>query len=303
MIRPGSALAVPAFTTGTSTNTGANPSSSFSWSINNTATGSTTDIGVVCLTVRNGTNTTISTVTWGGVPMTQLSTANNSTVEKASIWYTLNPPDGSKTISVSATGTAGRWAAAALVYSGVDQTTPFGTAVTGIGSTTNATVSIASASTERALACIGKQNSSESNLTPGSKATQRAENHSTNSTASNNSVVHTNDEVGASSVAVNATWPSTSRQWAMVGVGLKPAPTPYSDADSHEDAHADSDSEAHTDFDPDAHSHAHSNISTPNTDSDENATADSNADDSPLPRRTVERVRNTSNARIFCRRY
>ncbi len=218
------ALAVPALSGVAVTNTGAASSASFDWSITNGAAGSSTDVGIVCVTVQRGTDTTISSVQWGGAAMTQLATANDSRFEKASIWYRLNPPDGSATVSVRSTGAAGRSAAAALVFNGVDQGAPFGAPATATGNTTNATASLASATGQLALACIGKQDSSEPDLTPGPGATQRAESHSTNRTASGNSVMHVNTEAGATAVTLNATWPSTRRQWAMVGVGLRPAP-------------------------------------------------------------------------------
>jgi hypothetical protein len=108
-------------------------------------------------------------------------------------------------------------------YSGVDQTTPVGTAVTaqsaGVGTTT-ATVNASSAASE--LVVDGMITRQGQTITAGANQTDRG-----NVTDSANWVAGISEEAGAGTVTMSWTLGSDNL-WAIVAVPLKPAAAPTS---------------------------------------------------------------------------
>jgi hypothetical protein len=118
------ASAIQTFTGGTS----------LSWS--HTAAGSNrlarVYIGAAHLTTRT------YSVTWNSVSMTQAAIASNagmasSVTGEAMIYEMVAPAASSQTVAITVTGGGARGCAISVSYTGVDQTTPSGTASTGTG--------------------------------------------------------------------------------------------------------------------------------------------------------------------------
>jgi hypothetical protein len=118
-----------------------NSGSIANWSTSNPATASFTCSGsdrILFVGVfTNGTVTALS-ATYNGVSMTQLAfftDANTPTGNKQAVFYMVNPPTGSNTVSVTRTGGANMSIIAAS-YNGVDQSNPIDAHVTDAGTGT-----------------------------------------------------------------------------------------------------------------------------------------------------------------------
>ena len=104
---------------------------------------------VVGIAYRNNSSQTVTSVTYGGQALTLVGTAANSTMARVYIYSLLNPANGSNTLTVNWNASLGYEAViGAVVYQGVNQTTPIGTfsSSTGTGSTQSVAVSGSSGS-------------------------------------------------------------------------------------------------------------------------------------------------------------
>ncbi|HVU59462.1 MAG TPA: hypothetical protein VHC98_01335 [Candidatus Saccharimonadales bacterium] len=98
--------------------------------------------------VSLGNTHSVASVTYNGTPLTLLHAASCPTAVfpsgcDAEVWYMLAPPTGSNTLAVTLTGADFFTFDAASFYN-VDQSTPFGTAQTQIGTAATTSVTIAS---------------------------------------------------------------------------------------------------------------------------------------------------------------
>lgn len=126
----GPARADIAFDAPSSVDGGANATGNtapLTWSHTVTSTG-TNRILIVGVAMRNAAAQTVAAngVTYNGVVLTQLDAQDVASASRIEMWYLLNPPTGANTVSVTTTADV-RMAAGATSYTGVDQTTPFGT--------------------------------------------------------------------------------------------------------------------------------------------------------------------------------
>ena len=88
-----------------------------------------------CATTACGTATS---VTYGGTPLTLAGEAVNGTV-RTELWYLVAPPTGSHSVVVTSP-VATDVTASSISFTGVNQTTPLGTLVSAIGTSTTPSV-------------------------------------------------------------------------------------------------------------------------------------------------------------------
>jgi hypothetical protein len=162
---------------------------------------------------------TISGVTYDSNAMTMLAQANNAGVAVSQIWYLLAPASGTKTIAITTAGTARKISAGSRTYSGVHQTTSWGTAVTATGASTTPSVTISSASGE--LVIDHAMGAGTDTFTVGSGQTERY-NVVTGGGGPPNQNARSagSEEAGAASVTMDWTI-GASISWATVGAPLK----------------------------------------------------------------------------------
>jgi subtilisin-like proprotein convertase family protein len=166
---------------------------------------------------------TVSTMTYAGQSMSFLTGVTDAGARiRSEMWYIKAPTTGTNdiviTFSANAVAVAG-----GMSYTGVDQTTPVGTAATAQGSGTAPSVVVSSAPGELVLDTVGiRQNTGGTQtLTAGSGQQERY--NDVSGTSSNSNVVGAgSEEVGAASVTMS--WTAfSSGAWAIVAVGIKPA--------------------------------------------------------------------------------
>lgn len=107
-------MAIALDTTSTGTNTSGSP---LTWS--HTCTGR--DLALIVAACNGAATATITAASYGGYPMTQITSGVTSTNDKITLWFLLSPPTGSNTVSVTFGGTAPNCNGAAISYTGVRQ--------------------------------------------------------------------------------------------------------------------------------------------------------------------------------------
>ncbi len=200
------------------TNTNPAPGSE-SWS--HTATGS--NLLLLVAVALNSTSDLVTGVTYNGVALTRLAMAVASGGTRRVYLYALVAPvAGTHTVVVSYSSTPNHFAAAAVTYSGVDQTTPRGTPVTNTGTGFTPTLSVASASGELVVDAVTYANQGNPTLSVGAGQTERV--NTKDATVNAATPIGMSEEAGAASVTMS--WSLTnSVDWAIIGVALKPATT------------------------------------------------------------------------------
>ena len=114
-------------------NDGVSTATTISWT--HVCTGSDL-ILIVAAMNRGGSDTSVSGITYNGVPLTRATGVNNSTTVGIDIWYLINPPTGSNTVQITwSVATFG--IGAALSYSGAKQTGQPDNSVTATDVSTN----------------------------------------------------------------------------------------------------------------------------------------------------------------------
>lgn len=208
-----------AFDAATSFNGGASQVSSVTFA--HTVGSGANRILVVGVALRNGTGQSVTGVTYNGVAMTSAGVAINGTTVRTSLWTLVNPASGTHDVVVSMSAAA-VVAGGAHSYTGVDQTTPIGTAATATGNSNAPSVNVSSA-TDQLVVDSGGHSNSTSNGTVGSGQTQSYHDKSTGA-ATSNVVAYGSREAGAPTVTMSwSTSDSNARPWAIVGVPLRPA--------------------------------------------------------------------------------
>ncbi len=119
----------------------------------------------------------VSAITYGGVALTAASgsaaTAGSSTLDKTQLFYLLNPPSGTGTVSVTFGGAVNGVSAGSTSLSGVAQTVPGAVAINtaASGTTISAAVSVATAGSW--VVDVANSGASNGTLTAGSAQTKR----------------------------------------------------------------------------------------------------------------------------------
>jgi len=180
---------------------------------------------VVGVSNRDGTRT-VSTVTYGGVALTRIGLQNGAgTANRVELWRLIAPATGTANIIVTLSGST-ETVAGAVSYTGVDQTTPFGTFASASGTSTAPSVAVTSASGEVVMDVVAANGDSDG-ATVGTGQTQRWNDF----TGTGGGDIHGagSTEPGAASVTMAWTLVA-SKAWAIGAVPVKPAtcPTPTS---------------------------------------------------------------------------
>jgi hypothetical protein len=200
------ALAVDAFSSGTAGN-----STTVSWS--HTCTGSDRYLRVGVSIWQFG-GETVSSVTYNGVALSQLSTADTGNAH-AELWHLIAPDTGTNTVLVTLSGTPQGIVAGAVSFTDAHQTTPAGTAVTATGTSSAPSVAASSASGElvQDVVCIDNVG----NLSVGAGQTARWNTTTGGGWADGGG----STEPGDATVTMN--WSSTgSGAWAIIACPVRP---------------------------------------------------------------------------------
>jgi hypothetical protein len=192
--------------------------SSLSWthSVGSSGTNRALLVGVA---VSSGNDRNCSvTVMDGTTTLTKLSgpihtNTNGQHAGFESVYYLVNPPTGSNSMSMSVSGCSGAPSAlsgGSISFTGVDQTTPFGTPVTANGSGTTASATISSTSNDMiaAFAAYGININSAS-----SPLTSRYIANNGNYDGAGNSAGATATSTGSN---ITTSWTSSSSDWWAV---------------------------------------------------------------------------------------
>lgn len=176
----------------------------------------------VHMNLRNATGTTVTSITYGGQPMTIVNAITDGAPDtRTEVWYLLNPPTGANNVIMTAGGiTPGQNVEAvvgATTFSDVDQTAP--PSATNIGQNDPATVTIAAANaTDIIVDAISARETVT--LTPDFQVQ-----------GYNVSTGGTNDDVQASVSGRLAATPNTTmswnvsanRRWSIVALNIRQA--------------------------------------------------------------------------------
>ena len=139
---------------------------------------------------------------------------------RAELWYLQNPSEGTHTVTATlANGKQARFIIATHCYQDVDQGT-LPTAVTATGTSTGpATVTVSSDTSDLVVDVFAKEDTNEA-VTKGSGQTVESQGETNHATSSRNIQHGSSSEAGAASVVMDWTWPSGSRDWAIIGLTL-----------------------------------------------------------------------------------
>ena len=142
------------------------------WSLSHTNNG---NLMIVAITHSFPDGVTLTTVTYDGIGMTKLSSANfGGTQGQLFVYYSTAPSTGANTLSVSWSGTD-RGSIVVNSFSGVDVTTAFRSIATSTGGSSGTiSASLASSATEWGLSVIGSWNDVNDNLTTISNMIQQS---------------------------------------------------------------------------------------------------------------------------------
>lgn len=161
-----------------------------------------------------------SAPTYGGASMAEIINSTNVSANvRVWVYGLVAPATGANNLAFTYSGaSAGRTVIAVRSFTGVDQSTPIGTAVAGTAGGGTRTVDVTSAANE--LVVDMGLNRSGGTLTVGAGQTQRVNQAS----AVGDQVGTSSDEAGAGTVTMS--WTSTGDdEWVLVGIPLKPSST------------------------------------------------------------------------------
>ena len=208
---------------GTPTETSNTATSTATWS-HTVPTGSTRLLLVTVGVWDPLGQTSVSSVTYGGAALarvTGLTAPNSADGGLVDIWYRLAPTEGTANIVVTLADVHAILLTGAVDFTGVDQTTPFGTPATATGTAATITVNISSATGELVVDAVKSFRTGNTALSPGANQTEHVD---INSGATDSHAVST--EAGAATVTMSWTYTDgtlTDYSWATAGVSLKPS--------------------------------------------------------------------------------
>lgn len=157
-----------------------------------------------------------STVTYNAVSMTAESwDINTGGDQNNSGHYLVAPATTANNIVISFGGTAAS-IGGGISFTGVDQSTPVGTANTAIGADGTATVDITSATNEVVVDNVNWENNGAGDITVGADQTSRFDESIAETLGAAGST-----EAGAATVTMS--WTATADDWLIGGLPLKPA--------------------------------------------------------------------------------
>ncbi|HKZ55395.1 MAG TPA: DUF2341 domain-containing protein, partial [Anaerolineales bacterium] len=185
-------------------------------------TGSGSDrLLLVGVTLRSS-STTVSSITYNSLALAQIPSATVlSNDVRTELWYRVNPPSGAYNVVVTI-GATRMMAAGAMTFSGVHQTTTFGTVATNAASSTAPSVNVSSATDELVVDVVGQRDPGSNTLTVHASQLERFQKAST-SGSSANVRLGGSTETGAATTTMSWTL-SPGDDWGIIAVPLKPAP-------------------------------------------------------------------------------
>lgn len=163
-----------------------------------------------------------SSVTYNGVSLTQIAVIDISFMN-LSLWRLVNPSTGANNVVVTNGATSSNIAATAVSYTGVNQTTPLGTATSNSASSASSmSTTVSSNSGELVVDTGGTKDTTSAIVAAGAGQTQRA---ATSSNADSNGVaIYASEKAGATSVTMTADRSVGSNRLGVIAVPLKPVP-------------------------------------------------------------------------------
>jgi uncharacterized repeat protein (TIGR01451 family) len=178
------------------------------------------------LNIRNSTGTTVSGVTYGGVPMTLLDAITDTGDEtRTDVWYLLNPTVGTANVIMTAGGiTAGQNVLAvlgAVSFSGVDQAQPSTDIAEGNASPTSVTVN--GTATTGVVIDFASMRESVTATPPGTQTSVYNVSSDPASPANVDVQAVSSRRTGAAGTTTMTWTLSTNRDWSSVGVRLDAA--------------------------------------------------------------------------------
>ncbi|HSY38142.1 MAG TPA: hypothetical protein VLA79_01405, partial [Polyangia bacterium] len=164
-----------------------------------------------------------SSVTYNGAALTFAGASTNGTV-RSEIWYLIAPPSGAHNVVVTAPN-ADAVTATSMSFTGVNQGTPLGTAVTAIGTGTTPSVTTTSTVGEPLFDVVGAVGTTAPTVA-GAQQTVRQTN--TTATGLDHVVVGDSTAPGLGATSITMSWTIPSADWAQIAVPIK-ASTPLTD--------------------------------------------------------------------------
>jgi hypothetical protein len=160
-------------------------------------------------------NRLVSSVTYGGVPLTLVGENNSNANARIAIYRLVNPAPGTANVVVNFSANP-VWGAVVSVttFYNVDQSNPLGTFATAQANSSTPSVNVSSAAGELVYDVVSKRNQS---ISVGAGQTQRWNLFSGSEIYGGGST-----EPGAASTTMS--WTAGSSDWAMGAVSIKPAP-------------------------------------------------------------------------------
>ncbi|MDQ8023504.1 MAG: DUF4347 domain-containing protein, partial [Moraxellaceae bacterium] len=203
-----------AVTVGSTTSAATSTSGATSLSWSHTVAAGSDRMLVVSIAARN--DGPVDTVTYGGQALTRLSSVIGDGVVVAEIWYLLNPTVGSANVVISL-GSTHEFVAGATNFTGVDQTTPFGTVKTDADDgSTNSSASVSSAAGDVVIDVIALRQQDGTPSIGGGQSllwTERVGNSSADPTGASSYEI-------ASGSSTSMTWSSIDNNSAHAAIGV-----------------------------------------------------------------------------------
>ena len=169
-------------------------------------------IAVHCLQLSGQT---VSSITYNSVAATLVATADQGN-RYTELWRLAAPATGSNTLAATFSASMNNVGVRAISFTGVDQTTPLGSAVTATGNSTTPSVIVPAATDDLVFDCLTIEHAGT--LSVGAGQTSRY-NAIVAGGGFNKAAGST--EPGAASVTMS--WSDTAGgPWAMIGVPIKP---------------------------------------------------------------------------------
>lgn len=165
----------------------------------------------------------ISGVTYGGVPLSLVLSRNSTQEVVTQVWRLVAPASGTANVVVTGTGIASDDSlhVGVTTFTGVDQTTPLGTAVANSGTGTAASVSVTAAAGDLVYATMALDDSRTSTSAAGQTDLFNA----IQGTANNDGVRAVASTKAGAAGTVTSSWTTGSDAWSTVSVPIKPATT------------------------------------------------------------------------------
>jgi len=158
---------------------------------------------------------TVNSITYGGVAMTLVGTANRSSDSRVYIYRIVNPPIGTANVTVTLSGSPGKGAVVgAISYSGVNQSTPLGAFASGNADSNNPSIAVPSASGDLVFDVLSDRITSA--ISPGAGQT-------THWNPTSGEIRGAASTELASSSSTTMSWTVAKGKWCMGGVAIKPA--------------------------------------------------------------------------------